>query len=93
MGTSNLLYFIKSGVRIINILSWLKEPPGHPSPEAFLKVIERLEHIRGMELETVQIIHLLAIACYNYLLGSRYDPYAFHNFQENKRYSILTVYL
>ena len=40
------------------ILGWLKEPPGHPSPETFLKVIERLEYIRGMELETVQISHL-----------------------------------
>ncbi|MNO66533.1 hypothetical protein D3C76_573220 [compost metagenome] len=37
------------------ILGWLKEPLGHPSPETFLKVIERLEYIRGMELETVQI--------------------------------------
>ncbi|KFK83952.1 tn3 transposase DDE domain protein [Bacillus atrophaeus] len=26
-------------------------------------------------------------------LGSRYEPYAFRDFQENKRYSILTVYL
>ncbi len=37
------------------ILGWLKEPPGHPSPEIFLKLIERLEYIQGMELETVQI--------------------------------------
>lgn len=40
------------------ILGWLKEPPGHPSPETFLKVIERLEYIREMELETGQISHL-----------------------------------
>lgn len=39
------------------ILGWLKEPPGHPSPETFLKVIERLEYIRGIELETVSISH------------------------------------
>ncbi|MEX3624924.1 Tn3 family transposase [Viridibacillus arvi] len=76
------------------ILGWLKEPPGHPSPETFLKVIERLEYIRGMELETVQISHLY----HNRLLqlsrlGSRYEPYAFRDFQESKRYSILTVYL
>ncbi|MCE4046572.1 Tn3 family transposase [Lysinibacillus fusiformis] len=76
------------------ILGWLKEPPGHPSPETFLKVIERLEYIRGMELETVQISHLH----HNRLLqlsrlGSRYEPYAFRDFQESKRYSILTVYL
>ncbi|MED1820713.1 Tn3 family transposase [Bacillus subtilis] len=76
------------------ILGWLKEPPGHPSPETFLKVIERLEYIRGMELETVQISHLhrnRLLQLSN--LGSRYEPYAFRDFQENKRYSILTVYL
>jgi len=76
------------------ILGWLKEPPSHPSPETFLKVIEKLEYIRGMELETVKINHLhrnrlLQLA----RLGSRYEPYAFRDFQDNKRYSILTVYL
>jgi TnpA family transposase len=76
------------------ILDWLKEPPGHPSPETFLKVIERLEYIRGMELETVQINHLHRNRLLQLSrLGSRYEPYAFRDFQENKRYSILTVYL
>ncbi|MED0755591.1 Tn3 family transposase [Bacillus amyloliquefaciens] len=76
------------------ILGWLKEPPGHPSPETFLKVIERLEYIRGMELETVQISHLHRNRLFQLSrLGSRYEPYAFRDFQENKRYSILTVYL
>ncbi|AST91705.1 DDE transposase [Sutcliffiella cohnii] len=76
------------------ILGWLKEPPGHPSSETFLKVIERLEYIRGMELETVQINHLHRNRLLQLSrLGSRYEPYAFRDFQENKRYSILTVYL
>lgn len=76
------------------ILGWLKEPPGHPSPETFLKVIERLEYIRGMELETVQISHLHRNRLLQLSrLGSRYEPYAFRDFQENKRYSILIVYL
>lgn len=76
------------------ILGWLKEPPGHPSPETFLKVIERLEYIREMELETVQISHLHRNRLLQLSrLGSRYEPYAFRDFQENKRYSILTVYL
>ncbi|MCZ1997485.1 Tn3 family transposase [Enterococcus faecium] len=76
------------------ILGWLKEPPGHPSPETFLKIIERLEYIREMDLETVQISHLHR-NCLLQLsrLGSRYEPYAFRDFQENKRYSILTIYL
>ncbi|KKB35323.1 Tn3 family transposase [Bacillus thermotolerans] len=76
------------------ILGWLKEPPGHPSPETFLKVIERLEYIREIELETVKISHLHRNRLLQLSrLGSRYEPYAFREFQENKRYSILTVYL
>lgn len=76
------------------ILGWLKEPPGHPSPETFLRVVERLEYIRGMELETVQISHLHRNRLLQLSrLGSRYEPYAFREFQENKRYSILAVYL
>ncbi|PHF89949.1 Tn3 family transposase [Bacillus wiedmannii] len=76
------------------ILGWLKEPPGHPSPETFLNLIERLEYIRGMELKTVQISHLHRNRLLQLSrLGSRYEPYAFRDFQENKRYSILTVYL
>ncbi len=76
------------------ILGWLKEPPGHPSPETFLKIIERLEFIRGIKLETVTIDHLHRNRLLQLSrLGSRYEPYAFRDFQENKRYSILTVYL
>lgn len=76
------------------ILGWLKEPPGHPSPETFLKIIERLEYIRGMDLETVQISHLHRNRLLQLSrLGSRYEPYASRDFQENKRYSILTIYL
>jgi TnpA family transposase len=76
------------------ILGRLKEPPGHPSPETFLKVIDRLEYIRGIELETVNISHLHRNRLLQLSrLGSRYEPYAFRDFQENKRYSILTVYL
>ncbi|EFV74630.1 transposase [Bacillus sp. 2_A_57_CT2] len=76
------------------ILGWLKEPPGHPSPETFLKIIERLEYLRRMELETVQISHLHRNRLLQLSrLGSRYEPYAFRDFQEHKRYSILTVYL
>ncbi len=76
------------------ILGWLKEPPGHPSPETFLKVIERLEYMRGMELETVQISHLHRNRLLQLSrLGSRYKPYAFRDFKESKRYAILTVYL
>ncbi|PEM20328.1 Tn3 family transposase [Bacillus wiedmannii] len=76
------------------ILGWLKEAPGHPSSETFLKLIDRLEYIRGINLEAVNIDHLHRNRLLQLSrLGSRYEPYAFRDFQENKRYSILTVYL
>lgn len=76
------------------ILGWLKEPPGHPSPETFLKVIERLEYIRGMKLGNIKVSHLHRNRLLQLSrLGSRYEPYAFRDFQESKRYTILTVYL
>lgn len=72
----------------------VKGSTGSSSPETFLKVIERLEYIRGMELETVKISHLHRNRLLQLSrLGSRYESNAFRDFQENKRYSILTVYL
>lgn len=76
------------------ILGWLKEPPGYPSPETFLKVIERLEYIRIMELKPSQISHLHRNRLLQLSrLGQRCEPYAFRDFNENKRHSILTVFL
>ena len=37
------------------ILGWLKEPIGSPSPDNFLKVIEKLEYIRSLNLENTQL--------------------------------------
>ncbi|USK32093.1 DUF4158 domain-containing protein [Bacillus sp. F19] len=74
-------------------LSWLKEIPGQSSPDAFLKVIERLEFIRSMQLTyNVESIHpnkLLQMA----RLGARYNSQALQRFKENKRYAILVAYL
>jgi TnpA family transposase len=74
-------------------LSWLKEIPGQSSPDAFLKVIERLEFIRSMQITyNVESIHpnkLLQMA----RLGSRYNSQALQRFKENKRYAILVAYL
>ena len=76
------------------ILGWLKEPSGHPSPETFLKVIERLEYIRSLGLEKAEIGHIYPNRLQQFSkLGSRYQPYSFRDFQENKRHSILTIYL
>jgi len=43
-------------------LSWLKEFPGKHSPDTFIKVIERLEYIRKLELniDTKYLLRLVA---------------------------------
>ncbi|EWG08969.1 Tn3 family transposase [Cytobacillus firmus] len=74
-------------------LGWLREIPGQTSPDAFLKVIERLEYIRLLNLLTgMEHIHsnrLLQLA----RLGIRYEPHSFRRFKENKRYAILVAHL
>lgn len=74
-------------------LAWLREIPGQSSPEAFLKVIERLEYIRDLRLSVdTNAIHpnrLLQL----YRMGARYEPHSFRRFKENKKYAILNAYL
>lgn len=74
-------------------LAWLRELPGQSSPEAFLKVIERLEYIRDLKLPTnthkVHPNRLLQLS----RIGSRYEPHSFRRFKENKKYAILVAYL
>lgn len=75
------------------ILAWLREVPGQSSPEAFLKVVQRLEYIREMNL-TIQTegIHpnrLLQLS----RLGARYKPHSFRRFKADKKYAILVLYL
>jgi TnpA family transposase len=74
-------------------LSWLKEIPGQSSPDAFLKVIDRLEYIRSIKLTfDIESIHpnkLFQMA----RLGAKYNSQALNRFKENKRYAILVAYL
>lgn len=74
-------------------LAWLRELPGQSSPEAFLKVIERLEYIRDLRLPTSKYeVHpnrLLQLS----RIGARYEPHSFRRFKENKKYAILIAYL
>jgi TnpA family transposase len=74
-------------------LGWLREIPGQSSPDAFLKVIERLEFIRTINLSTdTEYIHsnwLLQLA----KLGSRYEPHSLRRFNERKKYAILVAHL
>lgn len=77
----------------ITPLAWLKEFPGQSSPEAFLKVVKRLERIRaiGLNIDTTEINsnRLRQLA----KIGARYEPYAFRRFDDEKRYSILVAFL
>lgn len=74
-------------------LAWLREIPGQSSPEAFLKVIERLEYVRELKLSVnVNALHpnrLLQLA----RLGARYEPHSFRRFKDQKKYAILVAYL
>ncbi|MFP3359450.1 Tn3 family transposase, partial [Planococcus sp. SIMBA_143] len=74
-------------------LGWLREIPVQSSPDAFLKVIERLEYVRSLNLskgaENIHSNRLLQLA----KLGARYEPHSFRRFNENKRYAILVAHL
>lgn len=77
----------------ITLLAWLKEDPCHPSPKEFSKVIERLEKIRELKLNVnIEGIHPNRIRQLS-RLGSKYEPYSFRRFEENKRYAMLALYL
>lgn len=74
-------------------LGWLKETTGQFSPEAFLKVIERLEYIRSLQLNIdTKEIHPHRLRQLS-RLGARYEPYSFRRFHETKRYTVLVAYL
>ena len=75
-------------------LAWLRDIPGQSSPDAFLKVINRLKYIReiGLEIDTDKIHsnRLLQLA----RVGSRYDSNALNKFtNENKKYAVIVAYL
>lgn len=74
-------------------LAWLKEIPGQSSPEAFLKIIKKLEYIKDLRLDvntsTIHSTRLIQLA----RIGARYEPFSFRRFKEDKRYAILVAYL
>lgn len=74
-------------------LAWLKEVPGNFSPESFLRVIEKLEFIRDLELQiNTDEIHPNRLRQLS-KVGARYEPHSFRRFKGTKRYAILVSYL
>jgi TnpA family transposase len=74
-------------------LAWLREIPGHSSPDSFLKVIKRLQFIKDMNITAnTSLLHpnrLLQLA----RIGTRYEPHSFRRFKEDKRYALLVAHL
>ena len=76
------------------VLGWLKETIGYPSSETFLKIADKLEYIRDLNLNSSKIKHFHPNRIFQiYRIGMRYEPYALREFKENKRYAIMTILL
>lgn len=76
------------------ILGCLKKPIGAPSPDNFLKAIDKLEYIRLIKLESINLSDLHPNKINKiYSLGQRYEPLAFREFNADKRHALLAVFL
>ncbi|HVJ48984.1 Tn3 family transposase [Desulfitobacterium sp.] len=74
-------------------LAWLREIPGTFSPDAFLKVIEKLEFIRDLKLQVdTSGIHPNRLRQLS-KIGARYEPHSFRRFNDPKKYAVLVAYL
>ncbi|MED1949760.1 Tn3 family transposase [Brevibacillus centrosporus] len=77
----------------ITYLAWLREIPGTYSPDSFLKVIEKLDYIRNLQLQIdTKGIHPNRLRQLS-KIGSRYEPHSFRRFHDPKKYAILVVSL
>lgn len=73
-------------------LAWLREIPGSCSPDAFLKVIEKLELVRDLRLQIdTKGIHPNRLRQLS-KVGARYEPHSFRRFDDPKKYAILVAY-
>lgn len=67
---------------------------GFPSPDTFLKSYWTVRIYAGYGVKWPFITYDSSKPVKQLArLGTRYEPYAFRNFKENKRYAILVVYL
>lgn len=77
----------------ITYLAWLREIPGNSSPDAFLRVIEKLEYVRDLHLQIdTKGIHPNRLRQLS-KVGARYEPHSFRRFEDPKKYAILVAYL
>ena len=75
-------------------LYWLKKSPGYSSPKTFLKIIEKLEKIRSLKLDDINIKEIpLKRIKYLSRLGANYRTTTFRRFNEQKRHAILVAFL
>ena len=75
-------------------LGWLKAPTGFPSPDTFLKLADKIEYIKDLNLDNSLVQHFHSNRLLQlYRMALRYEPYAFRDFKENKRYALLTILL
>ncbi|WP_243526888.1 Tn3 family transposase [Bacillus pseudomycoides] len=74
-------------------LAWLREIPSSYSPDSFLKVVEKLEYIRNLQLQIdTGDLHPNRLRQLS-KIGSRYEPHSFRRFDNSKKHAILVVYL
>ncbi|MEG0977608.1 MAG: stage II sporulation protein P, partial [Bacilli bacterium] len=67
---------------------------GRPCADNLLKVIEKLEYIRELELDSIVLNKLHSNKINRiYDLGKRYEPYEFRLFKDNKRHAMLSIFL
>ncbi len=77
-----------------SILAWLKSPIGFPSPDTFLKLADKIEFLKEFNLDFSLLKNINANRLIQlYRMASRYEPYAFRDFKENKRYALLVILL
>lgn len=75
-------------------LAWLREIPGQSSPDAFLKIVERLRYLHDLDLkintENAHPNRLIQLA----RVGARYDSNSFKKFSNtDKKFAILVAHL
>ncbi len=91
---NNIVFLQSEKLKGKTNLGLLKEPICSLSPNNFLKVIEKLEYIRSLNLENIQLVKVNKNKINQiYSLAQRYEPYAFRKFNVDKRHMLLSIFL